>query len=104
MLARAQVRILFTNRLLLVKGAKKTLQDKRASPTKKSSAGTKSLVDEVPASMHYSEVCEWGEGGAAWVGKVRHAGCLLYAGWLDIVSPQLRYTNTQAVVCQSHLA
>ena len=100
-LARAQVRILVTNHFFLVKGGKETLQDKRASPTKKSSVGTK---EDVPAGMHYSDACGWGEGVRPGCEKACHIGGLLYAGWLGIVSPQLRCTNTQAVVCQSHPA
>ena len=101
MLASAQVQILVTNCFFLVKGGKETLQDKRASPTKKSSGGTK---EDVPAGIHYSDAHGWGEGVRPGWEKACHVGGLSYAGWLGIVSLQLRCTNTQAVVCQSHPA
>ena len=100
-LVRVQVQILVTNCFFLVKGGKETLQDKKASPTKKSSAGTK---ENVPAGMNYSDVCGWGDGVRPGCKEACHVGGLLYAGWLGIISPQLRCTNTQAVVCQSHPA
>ena len=53
---------MITNCFFLIKGAKRTLQDKRASPTKKSFAGTKSLADEVPTGIHYGDAHKWGEG------------------------------------------
>ena len=58
-LARTQVQILVTNYFFLVKGGKETLQDKRVSSTKKSSASTK---EDVPAGMHYGDAHGWGEG------------------------------------------
>ena len=97
----AQVRILVTNRFFLVKGGKGTLQDKRASPTKKSSAGTK---EDVPAGMHHGDAHRWGERVRPGCEEAYYVGGLSYAGWLGIVSPQLKCTNTQTVVCQSHPA
>ena len=99
MLACAQVRILVANRFILAKGSKETLQDKRASPAKKASAGTK---EDVPAGIHHGNARGWGE--RVWPGceEAYYIGGLSYAGWLGIVSPQLKCTNTQAVVCQSH--
>jgi len=101
-LACLQVRTLVTNCSFLVKGEKGALQDKRATPTKKATADTKGLAKDVPAGMHHSEAREWGRG--MWPGweEACHVGGLSYAEWLGIVSPQLRCTNTQAVVCQSH--
>ena len=51
-LARVQVRILIANHFFLAKSGKGTLQDKRASPTKKSSVSTK---EDVPAGMHHGD-------------------------------------------------
>ena len=61
-LARTQVRMMLTNRLILVKGEKGSLCDKRATPTKKAAADTKGLVKNTPAGMHYGEAREWGRG------------------------------------------
>ena len=61
-LARTQVRIMLTNRFILVKGKKEALHDKRATPTKKAAADTKGLVKDTPAGMHYSEARKWGRG------------------------------------------
>ena len=61
-LARMQVRMMLTNRFILVKGEKGSLRDKRATPTKKAVADTKGLVKDTPAGMHYSEAREWGRG------------------------------------------
>ena len=99
---RAQVRILLTNRFILVKSEKGALHDKRATPTKKATADTKSLAKDTPAGMHYGEARKWGRGMQPGWENVCHIGGLSYAGWLGIVSPQLRCTNTQTVVCQSH--
>jgi len=71
---------LVTNHFFLVKGAKETLQDKKASSTKKSFAGMKGLVDEVPAGIHYGDVRRWGEGVQPGWEKVHHAGGLSYTG------------------------
>ena len=100
-LARVQVQILVTNSFFLAKSSKETLQDKRASPTKKASAGTK---EDVPAGMHHGDARGWGERVRPGCEKACYVGGLSYAGWLGIVSPQLRCTNTQTVVCQSHPA
>jgi len=99
-LARAQVRILVANHFILAKGGKETLQDKRASSTKKASAGMK---EDVPAGIHHGDAREWGEKVRPGCEEACYIGGLSYAGWLGIVSPQLKCTNTQAVVCQSHL-
>ena len=61
-LARTQVQIMLTNCYILVKGEKGVLRDKKATPTKKAAADTKSLVKDTPAGMHYSEAREWGRG------------------------------------------
>ena len=61
-LARAQVRMMLTNRFILVKGEKGSLRDKRATSTKKAAADTKGLVKDTPAGMHYGEAREWGRG------------------------------------------
>ena len=61
-LAHAQVRIMLTNRFILVKAEKGALCDKRATPTKKAAADTKGLVKDTPAGMHYGEVRDWGRG------------------------------------------
>ena len=61
-LARAQVRMMLTNRFILVKGEKGSLHDKRATPTKKAVTDTKSLVKNTPAGMHYGKAREWGRG------------------------------------------
>ena len=89
------------NHFIPVKGGKGTLQDKRASPTKKASAGTK---EDVPAGMHHGDARRWGEWVQPGCEEACYVGGLSYAGWLGIVSPQLRCTNTQTVVCQSHPA
>ena len=61
-LARAQVRMMLTNRFILVKGEKGSFRDKRATPTKKAAADMKGLVKDTPAGMHYGEAREWGRG------------------------------------------
>jgi hypothetical protein len=95
--------MMLTNRFILVKGEKGSLRDKRATPTKKAVADTKGLVKDTPAGMHYGDAREWSRGLRPGWRNACHAGGLSYSGWLGIVSPQLRCTNTQTVVCQSHL-
>ena len=61
-LVRAQVRIMPTNRFILVKGKKGSFCDKRATSTKKAAVDMKGLAKDIPTGMHYSEAREWSRG------------------------------------------